>query len=213
MKKYILMILTIAVAGTFYFTDFFISNRKEASENVLLKQENQELLAQLQGIGFLGGNGQKDGDSFIRAKVFSAYPFNIKNTITVNAGSKNGVEKNMPAVLEGNIFVGRVSEVFENYSVVETFFDPSWEMSARIGESAVDGLLEGGNEPKVTLIEKNKPCETGDLVYSASKEFPYGLKIGEVARIKEDSAGVFKEAILKIPFNVNELREINILLH
>jgi rod shape-determining protein MreC len=213
MRRYILLVLIVVIAGTAYFTDFFLKKERGASENILLKQQNEGLLAQIQTARIFGKDSEADDFSFVEAKVFSTYPFNIKNTITVSGGENKGIKKNMPALLGKNILIGRVSEVFEEYSVIQTVFDPSWQMSARIGELETDGLLEGGNEPKITLIEKNKPCEAGDIVYSASKEFPYGLKIGEVLKVEDDSAGVFKDAVLKIPFNVGELRTVNILIN
>lgn len=211
MRKYILLVLTIVVAVSAYFTDFFLKNRREASESVILKQQNEELLAQIQAAQIFGKKAEEKKPSLIEAKVFSTYPFNIKNTITVSVGEKDGIRKNMPALLGEDILIGRVSEVFGEYSVIQTVFDPSWQMSVRMGKDGIDGLLEGGNEPKITLIEKSKVCGAEDFVYSASKEFPYGLKIGEILRVEDDSAGVFKEAILKIPFNAGELRSVNIL--
>ena len=59
------------------------------------------------------------------------------------------------------------------------------------------------------LIEK--PIQVGDIVYSASAGFPYGLKVGEITEIKESAAGVFREAAIKIPFVVGELRELTII--
>jgi len=211
-RRYSLILLIILIAGGAYFTDFFIKNGKEENENILLRRQNEELLAQIQTARIFGGNRETEENSFFEAKVFSAYPFNIKNTITVSGGSNDGIAENMPALLGEDILVGRVSEVFGDYSIIQTVFDPSWQISVRIGVLETDGLLEGGNEPKAALIEKSKPCEPGDVVYSASKDFPYGLKVGEVLRVEDDSAGVFKEAILKIPFNANELRSVKILL-
>jgi len=209
-RRYLLIFLIIIVAGAAYFTDFFVKKNREETENISLKQENQELLAQIQRSHlFVDGEGGSLGSFW----VFSTYPFNIKNTVTISGGEKEGIKKNMVATLEQDILVGRVSDVLDGYSIIQTVFDPSWQMSVRIGEAEVDGLLEGGNKPRVTLIEKNKPCVEGDIVYSASKDFPYGLKIGEVVSVKETPGGVFKEAVLKIPFNISEVRKINIILH
>lgn len=210
MRRYLLIGLIIFLAGATYLTNFFIKKERSFDENLRLKQENEALRAQIQQLKV---NGQKSivNGNFIAARVFSTYPFNIKNQITINAGEKQGVKKMMTAVLGENILVGQVIEVFENSSVIRTIFDPNWQLPVRIGEKEVDGLFRGGSEPKVFLIDKEKPIQVNDIVYSASQEFPYGLKIGEIAEIKESAAGVFKEAVLKMPFNVNELREINII--
>ena len=211
MKRYILILGIVILVIITYFTAFFIKKNRSFDENSRLKQENQDLIAQIQRLQVAGGELQNKNNNFISAKVFSTYPFNIKNKITIDAGEKQGVKKNMVVVLGENILVGQILEVFENYSVVQTIFDPNWQLPARIGQEEINGLFQGGGEPKVTLIEKNKPFQVNDAVYSASQEFPYGLKIGEVVEIKESSAGVFKEAILKMLFNVNELREVNII--
>ncbi len=210
-RRYFLIILIIIIAGTAYFADFFIKKEREKTENISLKQENRQLLAQIQK-NHLFITDKNETDNFRAVRVFSTYPFNIKNTITISGGKNDGIEENMTATLGQDIFIGKVSKVFDDYSIVQTVFDPSWQMPVRIGISEVDGLLEGGNEPRVSLIEKSKPCIIGDVVYSASKDFSYGLKIGEVFSIKENPGGVFKEAVLKIPFNISELREINIFL-
>jgi len=192
-------------------TNFFIQKENSFDENLRLKQENENLLAQMQMLQSSSSKSQALSANYLTAKVFSTYPFNIKNQITVNIGTKQGVKKMMTATVGENILLGQVTEVFENYSIVQTIFDSSWQLPIRIGQSEVDGLFQGGNEPKVTLVSKDTLIQAGDVVYSSSREFPYGLKVGEVSEIKETSAGVFKEVVLKIPFNVSELREVNIL--
>ncbi len=195
-----------------YFTSFFIKKERSFDDVLRLKQENENLKAQIQKLEVRDGKWEVQQENFLVAKVFSTYPFNIKNKITINIGEKHGVKKMMVATVGGNLLLGQVVEVFENSSIIKTIFDPSWQLPARIGEKEIDGLFRAGNEPRVILIEKEKSIQIGDIIYSASQEFPYGLKIGEISEIKETAAGVFKEAILKMPFNVNEVREVNIVI-
>ena len=211
MRRYFLIAIIIAIVAATYLADFFIKKERSFDEVLRLKQENENLRAQIQLLKFNGQNSILN-TNFITAKVFSTYPFNIKNKITINAGEKQGIKKSMVATVGENILLGQVTDVFENFSVIQTIFDPAWQLPVRIGKKEINGLFKAGNEPKVILIEKEKQIQTDDIVYSASQEFPYGLKIGEVAEIKETAAGVFKEAVLKMPFNVGELREIKILM-
>ncbi len=214
MKRYILTLLAILLVGITYFTLFFFKKERSFSENLRLKEENQDLRAQIQRIfdcklpdgkcGIISSTGK-----YLSVKVFSTYPFNIKNQLTLNAGEKQGVKPQATATLGDNVLVGQVSEVFENISVVKTIFDPNWQLPVRIGKDEINGMLQGGAEPKVILIEK--PIQVGDIVYSASAEYPYGLKVGEITEIKESAAGVFREAAIKIPFVVGELREVKII--
>ena len=211
MRRYLLIALIIFLAGATYLTNFFIKKERSFDENLRLRQENEELHAQLQKYQASSIKQQAVNGNYLTARVFSTYPFNIKNKITVNIGEKQGIKKSMVATVGENILLGQVTDVFENYSVIQTIFDPDWQLPVRIGKEEINGLFKGGNEPKVILIEKEKEIQINDIVYSASQEFPYGLKVGEVVEIKETAAGVFKEAILKMPFNVGELREIKIL--
>ena len=214
MKRYLLTLLIILLIGITYFTVFFFKKERSFSENLRLEQENQDLRAQIQRIldcklpdgecGTISSTGK-----YLSVKVFSTYPFNIKNQLTLNAGEKQGVKTQATAIVGLNILVGQVSGVFENVSVVRTIFDPNLELPVRIGKDEISGMLQGGALPKVILIEK--PIQVGDIVYSASAEFPYGLKVGEITEIKESAAGVFREAAIKIPFVVGELRELTII--
>ncbi len=211
MRRYFFIVLIILLIGATYLTSFFVKKGSFADENLRLKQENENLKAQIQGYSISNFQSSASSSQFISAKVFSAYPFNIKNQITINVGENQGIKKNMTVIFGENILIGQITEVFKDYSVVQTIFDPNWQTPVRIGQEEINGLFKGGNEPQVILIEKEKQIQIGDIVYTASQEFPYGLKIGEVIEIKETAAGVFKEAILKIPFNVSELREVNII--
>lgn len=210
-RRYFVIALIIFLAGITYFTVFFIKKERSFDENSRLKQENEELWARVQKLQMSNNQELTTNDNhYLTAKVFSTYPFNIKNQITINIGEKQGIKKLAQAVLGKDILVGQVLEVFENYSIVKTIFDPTWQLPVRIGKDEIIGLFHGGGEPKVVLIDKEKSIQARDIVYSVSSEFSYGLKIGEISEIKETSAGVFKEAILKMPFNVNELRTIEI---
>ncbi|MBN2197975.1 rod shape-determining protein MreC [Candidatus Wolfebacteria bacterium] len=208
MRRYFILILIILFLAITYFVGFFIRKEKLANENLNLIRENSELRAVIQQMII---DIQPKVDNYLSAKIFSTYPFNIKNQITVNIGKNQGVAKGMVATVENNLLLGQVVEVFNEYSIIQTIFDPNLQLPVRIGKEGVDGLFQAGNEPKVTLIEKQMPIEIGDIVYSSSKEFPYGLKLGEVSEIRETAAGVFKDAILRFPFNVNKLREIKII--
>lgn len=212
MKRYILAVSIVILLIVIFFTGFFVKKERFFDENIQLKKENENLKAELQGLKIENFQAKISQDGFLTVKVFSTYPFNIKSQITVNAGEAQGIKKLMPALFGKNILVGQVSETSKNYSSIQTIFDPNWQLPVRIGEKEINGLLQGGNEPKITFIEKDKPIVVGDAVYSAKQGFPLGLKVGEISEVKESAPGVFKEAVLTTPFNIGDLREVEILL-
>jgi len=230
MKKTIYIILIGLLIVVVFASGFFIEKKsfrntfnflaslsgKNFNEELnSLKTENEILKAQIQKYQVF--YSEKSSSSItstarnlISARVFSNYPFNIKNILTVGAGSSAGVKNAAAATLSDNIFIGQVTEVFENYASVRTVFDPDWQLAVKIGADKINGLFKGGNEPKITLIEK--PAKIGDPVFTAGPGVPLDLKIGEISEIRESSGGVFKEAIIKVPYNINQLEEINLLL-
>ena len=149
---------------------------------------------------------------FKLAKVYSSYPFNDKNEIAINLGSADGIKESWPVVLGSDIVLGEVKKVFERYSLVRTIFDPEWRLAVRIGENKINALLEGGVEPSLTTIDKNKVIKEGDFIYAVAKGFPYGALIGKVQNISSSPSSIFQEASLALPYNFNnEIVEVKIL--
>lgn len=155
---------------------------------------------------------EQNGREVLVAKIYSSYPFNTRNLLTVNAGAKNGVAEGMPVSADGNFLLGGVFEVLENISIVRTIFDKDFSLSVRVGQKEANALLAGGQTPRLTLLEKSADIQSGDLVYSATRGFPYGMKIGEVGQVIVSPPGAFKEAELLLPYQINDLREVAILL-
>ena len=116
-------------------------------------------------------------------------------------------------MLEPDVFIGRITRVYEDYSLVRTIFDPDWRLSVRIGENGINALLVGGPEPRLTTIDKNKILEEGSAVYSADREIPYGTLIGKIKKIIIAPSAVFQEAELELPYELNnEIRELKVLV-
>jgi rod shape-determining protein MreC len=167
-----------------------------------LREKNQKL--ELELLNLKNGNrslGEKNGTE---AKVFSAYPFSDRSEIVIGAGSDDGVIVGDAVVYEG-ILVGRIKETGRRTSVVQTVFDPEFETPVRIGETETDALYIGGMNPKLNMIDSTDPPGQGELVYSATSDFPYGLGMG---RILEISQGSLKEASLEPLLEIKKIRNV-----
>lgn len=229
MNRVFLIVLIFGLVITIFTTGFFIekksirdrfnflaflSTKNVSEEAQSLKTENEILKAQIEKTQiFCSNNGTFSttaGKNFLSARIFSNYPFNVKNILSINAGIRAGVKKGLAATLGENIFIGQVSEVLENSASVRTVFDPDWQLAVKIGADKINGLFKGGNEPKITLIEKS--VKIGDPVFTAVPGVPLDLKIGEISEIRESAGGVFKEAIVKVPYNINQLETVNLLV-
>jgi rod shape-determining protein MreC len=193
------LIASVNFAKQYLKTDFY-------QENVLLKLQNENLKAQLQRAQDEPLPTAQTVSSGVEANIFSTYPFNMKDTIAVDRGGDEGVERAMVATVADSILLGQVVSVEQHSSIIRTIFDSHWQLPVRIGPDSINGLFEGGNDPKVVLVEK--PIKAGDGVFAASKDFPMGIKIGEIKDIKEDTGGIFKEATIRTPYNMSDIQTV-----
>ena len=113
-------------------------------------------------------------------------------------------------MVEDNLLLGKISDVSADSATVKTIFDPNWQLPVKIGDDKINGLFAGGNEPKVTLIEK--PVKVGDAIFIDSKDLPQFIKLGEIKEIRQENGGILKEAaIIKTPYDLNSLGEVYII--
>ncbi|MEK9186181.1 MAG: rod shape-determining protein MreC [Patescibacteria group bacterium] len=143
--------------------------------------------------------------------MYSSYPFSNRHEIVLAAGTNEGIAVGMPVTVGGSVLLGQIKEVFANYSVARTIFDQDWKLAVRIGDGRAESLLVGGQDPKLSLLDKQKSLPMLASIYVAAPGFPYGLLVGKVGNIKDSQAGVWREAALEIPYALSELREAVIL--
>lgn len=177
-------------------------------EDLLL--ENQSLRAQLLEAEVDPKNTLIEKDSYILARVYSEYPFNNADKILVTAGKRDGIVVGSAVFASPGIYVGVVTAVSERSAQVRTIFDPGWEIPVYIGEETVNALLIGGYRPELTLIDKEGHVASGDTVYAAGKDFPYGATIGFVDDIVSQANDRFEDGHVTVPYTRNTLSEVYI---
>lgn len=179
--------------------------KKLAIENESLKTDLAKLNALKKVISPLSGN-------LLEAFVYSEYPFNFKSRILTDKGTKDGVKVGQPVLISSSssaaILAGKINEVFDDYSLVETIFDSGFQISVRIGGAGANSLLVGGNSPKLTLIPKDAKITDGDAVYSSSPDYPFGLAIGLARNIRLSADQFFEEADLETAYNPNDFQTV-----
>ncbi len=190
--------------ATSAFSDFFsslIPSRHLYNQIELLNKENILLRAEL-----LSERIYKEGD----IKVYSTHPLSHGGEIVIAAGKNQGIKEG-DVITDGDSFlVGQVVTALPSSSVVMTILNPNWEMAVRIGDKEVDGLFHGGTNPRVTLIPTETELSFGQVVFTASKELPYGLLIGKIKETHDISGTPFQEATIEPSIRVNTLRNVTI---
>ncbi len=141
----------------------------------------------------------------VGATVVAGSGSNFQLSVTVDAGSRQGVARDM-AVVDADGLVGRVTQVTADYATVLLVTDPASGVAATLapgpdqgkaGRRAsarrkASGIVKGSGEQLLSFqpVRAGTPVRRGDPVLTQSYQggvFPAGLPIGVVERV--DPAG------------------------
>ncbi|RCK77682.1 MAG: Rod shape-determining protein MreC [Ignavibacteriae bacterium] len=152
--------------------------------------------------------------SLVAADVIGKTLHLQKNTLTLNVGSKDGIDINMPIVSPQGI-VGKIIAVSSDYSVGQLLYNRDFRTSVKIQRSRVDGILawDGGEFLIIKNISKKQDVEIGDVVITSeySNVFPPGLKVGTVVSATENPLNLFKNIYVKPAVDFTILEEVFII--
>ncbi len=151
----------------------------------------------------------------VEAKLIALDWDNISNTVTINRGSKDGIEIG-DVVISTLGVVGRVEKVDSYTSVVTTILSPKHSIGARIvrtGSLAVaegEATLSKNNKLRLDYITGNAEIIIGDIVESSGVGgvYPEGITIGKVSEIKKDNSGALSYAVLEPTADFSNLYEV-----
>lgn len=144
----------------------------------------------------------------IQATVTSRSSERWVEQITIDKGTKDGVEQNM-AVITADGMLGKIQMASGYTSTVQllTGFDQFNRISAKVStdkDKDVFGLIEAYDKEsqslKFKIIEESKKdVEEGDLVVSSGMggTFPAGLLIGTVKEVGPDQYGLTQTALVE----------------
>lgn len=159
------------------------------AENIELKRELEKLKEEL-NIDYV----LSDYD-YLNATVVSRNTGYWYNTLTIDKGSKNGVEVGMVVVNSGGL-IGKVVTVSNFTSDIRliTTTDTNNKISVTVtnGENKITGLINGYDYDKQVLevegISNTENVNVGDYVYTSGLGgvFPSGILIGKVESITTD---------------------------
>ena len=156
----------------------------------------------------------------INATILSRNKSYWFNTITIDKGQKNGIQKDM-AVITSKGLIGKISSVSDNSSEVKliTSDDTNFQISIAIKTNGVDNfaILNGYDKKenliKATGIDKTTVINEGDVVSTSGlgTMFPVGIYIGTVEKIEGDKYNLSKTIYIKTYQNFNDIHYVTIL--
>ncbi|MGI6224883.1 MAG: rod shape-determining protein MreC [Peptococcales bacterium] len=151
---------------------------------------------------------------FLAAQVIGRDPSNWYSTITINKGTNDGVQKNMPIVTHQGL-VGRVISVSPRASEVLLILDQEGAVGGRVWETretpgVVEGNGQGNNLLSMIHMPHDAEIEVGQTIVTSglSGLFPPGIRIGQVIKVEDEASGLMKRASIEPFVNFNRLEEV-----
>ena len=150
---------------------------------------------------------------YISAEVVNNSVTHLLNYITINKGSKDGIEPDM-GVISINGVVGIVSRVNNRFSVIIPLVNPKWGLSCKLFNSNYFGtLMWDGRDTRYSTLEElptHSEFHEGDTVVTSgfSAIFPPGIIVGKVAESDISVSSGFYSLKVKLATNFRNLTTV-----
>lgn len=131
---------------------------------------------------------------FLPASVVLRDPSPVREAVTVDRGSADGVAVGQPVLGPGATLIGVVTGVDAHRSSVRLLTDSASAVTAVVQQSRVPGALAGGDGGlMLEFVPVDAPISEGDLVLTSALggRLPGGLVIGRIASIEAAGQELF----------------------
>lgn len=211
----------------FFTTLFSIDDINQEIEE--LRQRNSVLERQILFLGNINRENkrlrelldfkEKVDYKMLGAEVIANSPSPWEKVITVNKGSRDGIEKRMPVITYNGYLVGRIESTGTNSSQLRLITDQDFVVGGIVArtDSREIGLVKGsGREEENNIMDNiawDADIQQNDIILSSglSNNFPSGLKIGRVLSVENDNYGLSQKAEIDLFINNLTLEEVLII--
>lgn len=156
--------------------------------------------------------------SYVSAYVISWDTSVWESRITVNKGSRDGLDVGMCAITSTGQVVGLVTECGSNWATISTIYDVSVQISAQVASSGCSGVVQAvrtedmGSSLQMRYLPASAALINGERVITAgSEKFPKGLLLGTVENSGMDETGISKFATLSTQLQPAQLEQVFII--
>jgi rod shape-determining protein MreC len=186
------------------------------SNNKILVEENIRLKRQIiyqnnyPSDSMLPKNSSSYRFDYIAAMIVNNTINKSINYITIDKGSKDGIQKGL-GVVSSNGVVGIVTNVSENFSLVMSVISVKTLVGVRHKNTNALGNLRWNGEDPYTLqidgLSKTLPIKKNDTIMTAgfSSIFPPDINVAIVKRLKPDESTSFYNMDVELISNINAL--------
>jgi len=137
------------------------------------------------------------------------------DSLTINQGSEDGISSGMPVITAQKVLVGKIGEVYKNFSKVILISDKESSFDAQVSGKDATGLVRGEGSGNLTLelVPRDKLVAKGDSVATGALGgvFPADLLVGQIESVSATDVNPFQQIIISPVFNLDQLDNLFII--
>jgi len=180
-----------------------IKLQKRIDELLMEREKYQEALIENKRLKELLKLRESLRNHITSAKVIARGVDHWTNTLIIDKGLKDGIEKDMSAITPKGL-AGKVISVSDSYSQLLLISDINFSATVRVQETRKEGVLSGTGTRKCILkyIPYEEEIKTGDIVITSGLDslFPPGIQVGYISKVDNKGTGGHFQYIEVIPF-------------
>ena len=153
--------------------------------------------------------------NYLTANVVG-YNFGLPTqSITIDIGSKEGIEKNL-TVMDENGLLGKTIKVGSHAALTQLITDKNFRVSVRIGQERALGLFipTHGKYGLLEGVRKSMPLNEGEIAYTSgiSEIYPPNIPVARVVSIQLDDNNPFQHIVVELVGSIENLDYVFIIL-
>ncbi|MDD3386684.1 MAG: rod shape-determining protein MreC [Candidatus Pacebacteria bacterium] len=193
-------------------TEKYIFHKNKGEENIKLIKENQRLISLLSESEEI-----KKENEFLRNSLnLKDYDVNeliigriitkdfLSDSVIINIGSKRGVKEGFPVVVSNNVLLGKIVDVYPDYSRVLLLTACDNLTDVNINNTVA--LARGTGRDKITIemFPRENELKDDDLIVTSplGGNYPGGLLIGKVKNVQNIDNEPFQKSDIDLAYDI-----------
>ncbi|OIP65556.1 MAG: hypothetical protein COV32_00690 [Candidatus Yonathbacteria bacterium CG10_big_fil_rev_8_21_14_0_10_43_136] len=149
-------------------------------------------------------------DDRVVASVLAGPGRSPYDTLVIDAGENEGINVNNYVTYAGSGVIGKIIETTGNSSKVKLFSYPNEEHAVLVGDSYIPAVAVGtGMGNFEAKVPQESSVEIGDNIITAKGDFI----LGTVFIIEEKLSEPFKRLLFRLPFNISQIRSVEVIIN
>lgn len=213
-------VLAPVAFGTRSLFQFFGNIAELKGNNENLERERRALLAENARLKELVKEDEELRRSFdllprdrfdvVAARVIGRDQGILSTTVEIDRGSLQGIERDMPVIVEAGVLVGRVTDVFPQSARVMLLTHPESVVNATTNDTGARGIVRGehGLGAVFDMVQQNETLRAGDTVVTSGlgARTPKGLLVGRIENVRLGEDQLFQRAVITSPVDLQSLQ-------